>query len=189
MKHEVTNLNTKNTLALSLKKLMAKKPLSKITVSEIVNDSGLNRKTFYYHFIDIYDLLKWMLEEETIKVVKQFDLLIDYQEAIIFVLNYVNENKHLLSCMYDGIGREKMKRFFYADFIGITQKLIENTRKQLNVHIDEEYEEFLAHFYTEAIAGLLIDEFTSKKGHDIKKATKYITRVLSSSLVSVLNKN
>ena len=33
---------------------MEKKPLSKITVSEIIADCGVNRKTFYYHFEDIY---------------------------------------------------------------------------------------------------------------------------------------
>ena len=37
---------------------MEKKPLSNITVSEIIADCGVNRKTFYYHFEDIYALLK-----------------------------------------------------------------------------------------------------------------------------------
>lgn len=53
MKHEITSLNTKRTLAESLKKLMKTKSFSKITVSEIIADCGLNRKTFYYHFEDI----------------------------------------------------------------------------------------------------------------------------------------
>ena len=48
----------KKTLAVSLKRFMEKKPLSKITVSEIIADCGVNRKTFYYHFEDIYALLK-----------------------------------------------------------------------------------------------------------------------------------
>lgn len=91
MKHEITSLNTKKTLAASLKKAMEKKSLSKITVSEIITDCGVNRKTFYYHFQDIYALLKWMLEEEAIEVVKQFDLLVDYREAILFVLDYVKK--------------------------------------------------------------------------------------------------
>lgn len=94
MKHEVTTLHTKQALAASLKGFMEKKPLSKITVSKIIADCGVNRKTFYYHFEDIYALLKWMLEEETVNVVKQFDLLVDYREAVVFVMHYVRENKH-----------------------------------------------------------------------------------------------
>ena len=147
MKHEVTTLNTKRTLAASLKTFMGKKPLSKITVSEIIADCGVNRKTFYYHFTDIYALLKWMLEEEAIEVVKQFDLLVDYREAVLFVMHYVRENKHLLCCAYDSMGRDEMKRFFYADFIGITRKVVQNAEQQLGIRAEDTFKEFLAHFY------------------------------------------
>lgn len=186
MKHEVTTLNTKRTLAASLKCFMAKKPLSKITVSEIISDCGVNRKTFYYHFENIYALLKWMLEEEAVSVVKQFDLLVDYREAVLFVMHYVQENKHLLCCAYDNMGRNEMKRFFYADFIGITRKVVQDTEQQLEVQAEKQFKEFLAHFYTEAIAGLLIDEFTATEGHDPEKAADYFALVLENSLPSVL---
>ena len=186
MKHEITTLNTKKTLAASLKKAMEKKPLSKITVSEIIADCGVNRKTFYYHFQDIYALLKWMLEEEAIEVVKQFDLLVDYREAILFVLDYVKTNKHLLCCAYDSMGRDEMKRFFYSDFIGITSDIIQNTEQQLGIHVENEFKKFLAHLYTEAIAGMLIDEFTNKDGHAPEKVVEYLSLVLKNSLPSVL---
>ena len=118
------------------KKIYGEKPLSKITVSEIITDCGVNRKTFYYHFEDIYALLKWMLEEEAIEVVKQFDLLMDYREAVLFVLDYVKTNKHLLCCAYDSMGRDEMKRFFYSDFIGIIKNIISNTEQQLGIYAE-----------------------------------------------------
>ena len=186
MKHEVTNLNTKRAFAASLKRFMEKKPLSKITVSEIITDCGVNRKTFYYHFEDIYALLKWMLEEEAIEVVKQFDLLVDYREAVLFVMNYVRTNKHLLCCAYDSMGRDEMKRFFYADFIGITRTVIENAERKQGLRVETNSKEFLAHFYTEAIAGMLIDEFTDREGHDPEKAVEYLSVVIKNSLPSVL---
>lgn len=186
MKHEVTTLNTKKTLAASLKKFMEKKPLSKITISEIISDCGVNRKTFYYHFEDIYALLKWMLEEEAIEVVRQFDLLVDYREAVLFVLNYVKVNKHLLCCAYDSMGRDEMKRFFYSDFIGITRDIIRNSERQLGIHAEDQFKEFLAHFYTEAVAGILIDEFMGKEEHDPEKVVEYLSLVLKNSLPSIL---
>ncbi len=164
---------------------MEKKPLSKITVSEIIEDCGINRKTFYYHFENVYSLLKWMLEE-AIEVVKQFDLLVDYREAVLFVMNYVRENKHLLCCAYDSMGRDEMKRFFYADFIGITRKVVQNTEQRLGVNVADDFKKFLTHFYTEAIAGLLIDEFTDEKGHDPQKAADYFVIILEKSLLSIM---
>ena len=186
MKHEVTTLNTKRILAASLRKFMEKKPLSKITISEIVADCGVNRKTFYYHFDDIYALLKWMLDEEAIEVVRQFDLTVDYRDAVFFVMNYVRENKHLLCCAYDSIGRDEMKRFFYSDFIDIIRNVVKNTEQQLCIQVDDELKKFLAHFYTEALAGLLIDEFTEKEGHDPDQAVNYISLVLNNSLPAIL---
>jgi len=44
---------TKNALANSLTELMAATPLDKITVRMLVENCGLNRQTFYYHFQDI----------------------------------------------------------------------------------------------------------------------------------------
>ena len=186
MKHEESTLKTKKALALSLRHFMEKKPLSKITVSEIIADCGVNRKTFYYHFENIYALLKWMLEDEAIEVVKKFDLMTNFPEAVLFVLDYVRTNKHLLCCAYDSIGRDEMKRFFYADFIGIMKKVIEDTENRLHLHIKADFLEFLSHLYTEALAGLLIDEFTGKTSHDPETAVKYLTLVLQNSLPGVL---
>lgn len=51
---------TKNALAASLKNLMREKPFEKISVSDICDACGMNRKSFYYHFKDKYDLVNWI---------------------------------------------------------------------------------------------------------------------------------
>ena len=53
---------TKEALAESLKKLMNTTALAKITINDIVKDCGVNRRTFYYHFQDIYALLEWIFK-------------------------------------------------------------------------------------------------------------------------------
>ena len=52
--------STKYALARSLKKVLEKKSLDKITITDITDDCGVNRQTFYYHFHDIYELIEWM---------------------------------------------------------------------------------------------------------------------------------
>ena len=58
---------TKRALEASLKNLLLQKPLSKITISDITEDCGINRMTFYYHFKDIYDLVEWSCQEDASK--------------------------------------------------------------------------------------------------------------------------
>lgn len=51
---------TKSALANSMKLLMQEKPFEKISVIDICKGCGLNRKSFYYHFKDKYDLVNWI---------------------------------------------------------------------------------------------------------------------------------
>ena len=53
---------TKRALAAALKELMEQKPFSKINVAEICEKCGMNRKSFYYHFKDKYDLVNWIFD-------------------------------------------------------------------------------------------------------------------------------
>ncbi len=46
--------------------MLSKKELSKITITNITEECGVNRQTFYYHFKDIYDLLEWIYKNEVI---------------------------------------------------------------------------------------------------------------------------
>ena len=188
MKHKVTTLNTKKTIAASLKKFMERKPLSKITVSEIVADCKVNRKTFYYHFDDIQSLLKWTLEQEAVEVVKNFDLLLDYEDAINFVLDYVDENRHILNCAYDSMGRDELKRFFYNDFYGIMKTIVTQLEEILGIPVKEDFRNFICDFYTEALAAKLIEIMRSRQPYDRKKLIGYITITLQASLPEILKR-
>ena len=61
---------TKRALAAALKELMEQKPFSKINVAEICEKCGMNRKSFYYHFKDKYDLVNWIFDMDFAKVLE-----------------------------------------------------------------------------------------------------------------------
>ena len=139
MKYEVTSLNTKKLFADALKQIVVQKSFSKVTVSELIRVCNVNRKTFYYHFTDVYDLLKWTLEQEAIDVVKNFDLIIDYEEAILFVMDYIEKNDVFLNNIYYSVGRDELKRFFYADFIEITTSVIKKIEELTEITGPKEF--------------------------------------------------
>lgn len=188
MKNEEISLNTKRALADALKQAMKRKPFQKITVSELIQACDMNRKTFYYHFEDIYALLKWMFEQEAIEVVKQFDLLVDYEEALAFVMDYIEENDYIINCAYDSIGREELKGFFCADFLEIMMSLIEQAEKASDKKLDEDYRMFLASFYMEALAAMLIDWIKDRENRNREVITSYLFSTIRNSLVGILER-
>ena len=67
----VASQQTKWALAAALKKLMAQKPLEKITISELTDLCHIKRQNFYYHFEDIYDLMRWMFQNEAVSLLER----------------------------------------------------------------------------------------------------------------------
>jgi AcrR family transcriptional regulator len=47
-----------------LEEMMSATPLSKVRVAELCGRCGVERRVFYYHFRDKYDLVAWMFERD-----------------------------------------------------------------------------------------------------------------------------
>ncbi len=55
----------KNALLEAFLKLIETEAFEKITVTSLVEQCGISRQTFYYHFEDIEQMLTWAFENET----------------------------------------------------------------------------------------------------------------------------
>lgn len=186
MKYQAASLKTKQALAESLKKLMRAKPFSKITVTEIVNDCEVNRKTFYYHFEDIYALLRWIFEEEAVNIIRKFYLLNDYDEAIEFIYEYISENKDLLRNAYDAFGSVELSSFFHMSFVGLNESLIESVEQKMHKRLPERTREYLCEFLTEASGGLLLNIISGNMHFDRSKDMMPVSSIILASIVGVL---
>ncbi len=87
---------TKKALADALKELMETTPFEKISVTEISEACGMNRKSFYYHFKDKYDLVNWIFDVETRELVASFNQEETYTGRMEFLeklCDYLYENR------------------------------------------------------------------------------------------------
>lgn len=156
MKHEMQSQATKQALVDSLKQLLTKKSFSKITVTEIVENCGYNRKTFYYHFEDIYSLLRWMLEQDLLSVVDSNELTSDPEKVIRFALSYIKQNRQLLTCVITELGHDELRNFLYDDFAAPIRMVIQKAESEIGLTLDDAYREYLTFFYTSGMTGMII---------------------------------
>lgn len=82
---------TKQALASALKDLMEETPFEKINIGDICEKCGMNRKSFYYHFRDKYDLVNWIFDTDFIALA--LNRSADRWELIEVVCNYFYENR------------------------------------------------------------------------------------------------
>ena len=156
MKHEMQSQATKQALVDSLKQLLTKKSFSKITFTEIVENCGYNRKTFYYHFEDIYSLLRWMLEQDLLSVVDSNELTSDPEKVIRFALSYIKQNRQLLTCVITELGHDELRNFLYDDFAAPIRMVIQKAESEIGLTLDDAYREYLTSFYTSGMTGMII---------------------------------
>lgn len=186
MTHEEQSLQTKKALAASLKKLLAHKSFSRITVTEIIEDCGLNRKTFYYHFEDIYGLLRWMLEQDLLSVILSFDLTTDYEQALTYAIDYIEQNKQLLYCIFHNFGHDEMKHLFYRDFAQLVDSIICVSEQKLGLYLDEDFHRFLECYYTGALSGILVAVFEKLYVTDRQQLIDNVSLIFHASLPTLI---
>ena len=85
---------TKRALAAALKALMEELPFDKINVAQICERCDMNRKSFYYHFKDKYDLVNWIFDTEFLPIaLSQNSRNNDREEFIMSVCEYFYANR------------------------------------------------------------------------------------------------
>ena len=149
---------TKHALAEALKTLMAQKPFDKITIRDITELAGIRRQNFYYHFEDVYDLMRWMFEEEAISLLRRHEGTLLWQDGFLQLFQYLDENRAICLCALRSVGRDCLKRFFKADIYAVIHRTVEQLGEDIGVldalggNADVE---MMTHFYIIAAAGVV----------------------------------
>lgn len=155
MTYEQTSYKRKKQLSEALKKLMRQKNLSKITIQEISAECGISRYTFYYHFKDIYELLLWTFQENTLSLIQVSENCLTWEEGFQLVLKNIEENRQVFKNTLDSLADDALRRMFYQEIRHIMQMFLSDIGGQYQV--SEKYQDFLGDFYTAALSGVLID--------------------------------
>lgn len=188
MPNSMSSDMTKRLMIQSLKKYMAKKPLEKITIKEITEDSGVNRQTFYYHFEDIYDMVKWMYQEEAVKLIEGLEGVLLWQDGILQLFRYIEENKAVCLCTLNSLSHRHLKRFFYDDVHAIIEKTVYSFSRQMK-KVSQDYGEFLTHIYSIALAALVESWLLGEIQQTPEELIKFIDITINDQLRGALQRN
>ncbi|WNS40957.1 TetR-like C-terminal domain-containing protein [Paenibacillus sp. MMS20-IR301] len=170
------SLLTKNALARSLKDLMAHTPLNKISVKHLVDDCGVNRQTFYYHFQDIFELLGWIYKTEAVESIAEYRSYSTWTDGFYRIFCYIERNKAFCFNTLDSLGRAHLDAYLYE----VTNDLIMGVLQELaaGMEVSMEDKRFIAGFYTLAFTGLVIqwmrDGMKEQPKHMIEKLSVLI---------------
>ncbi|MGH4139086.1 TetR/AcrR family transcriptional regulator C-terminal domain-containing protein [Clostridium sp.] len=134
---------TKLALADAMKDLMEEKPLHKITISDITNSRMMNRKSFYYHFKDKYDLVNWIFYTDFVSAMQKTSSS-DIWDLLKNICDYFYENKVFYCNALSVTGQNSFSDFFMEV---IEPFMLINFG---NIFEDHENKEFLSVYFSDA---------------------------------------
>lgn len=144
---------TKRALASALKELMTEEPFSKISVTDICERCGMNRKSFYYHFKDKYDLVNWIFDSEFLLIVRDNSAKTSW-ELFDALCHYLYDNRKFYKPALQIEGQNSFSDHF-------REMLRVSLRSSLGLL--GEYEDFQLNFYSDALVCTIERWLTSKK--------------------------
>lgn len=146
--------STRNDLSCALRRLLSERSLDKITVQNIADLAGVSRKTFYYHFQDVYDLLEWMLEQDRSFLEPQQSDRDAWRTAVANLLDFCLENRDMIQNLFRSISRDTLDRYTYSILL---KSLKDYASYQSSVrNLTEKQTEALLQFTAHGLQGLLL---------------------------------
>ena len=177
---------TKRALEASLKNLLLKKPLEKITINDITEDCGINRMTFYYHFKDIYDLIEWCCVEDAKKALEGKKTYDTWQQGFLQIFEAVLDNKPFILNVYHSVSREQVEIYLYKLTYDLLIGVVEEKSAGMNVR--DEDKKFIADFYKYAFVGLMLDWVKRGMKDDPREMIDDLSVVMSGNVTAALER-
>lgn len=177
---------TKNAIQKSFLKLLNEKPLKQITVRDIVEDCGINRNTFYYHFQDIPNLIENILLEDSRQLLaenKDLETIEDCLNAVIaFILDHSREVLHT----YKSANRDYFEQYQWKICEHLVSAFLD--RKLENVKISEEDRTIIATYIKSLVYGVAMGWLAAGLKGDIHKFVHRICELKQGDLDALIEK-
>lgn len=178
---------TKKEIISTFFQLLEQKPLSKITVKNIVEACGINRNTFYYYYKDIYDLVDDIFNFETEKVTSQNPVHGHWQEGCLQSMHYLVDHSMIIHNVFNSISLEAIKAYLFKVAHRLLITFSENVTE--GKFLPEEDKRFIADFYSHAFVGIFLDWIRGGMKQEPEMFIEMMGRLLNGSIYDVLRRS
>mgnify|MGYP002573348808 CR=1 FL=1 len=177
---------TKKALADALKQLMAEKPLQKISVGDICERCNMNRKSFYYHFKDIYDLVEWSCLEDAKRALDEKKTYDTWQQGLLQIFKAVQENKPFILNVYRCVHREQVEKYLQP----LVDQLLLNVinEEAMGITVRDEDKQFIAQVYSYMFIGLMLDWIKDDMREDPQQIVEKLSKLIKGSVSVALSR-
>jgi transcriptional regulator, tetR family len=122
---------TKQAIKASFIKLLNERPLNQITVKDIVEDCGINRNSFYYHFADLPALLEEVIMEQADNIINEYPSIDSMEMCMDAIISFALKNKKAVYHIFNSVNRGMYEHYLLDMCHSFVDKYINTTFGEL----------------------------------------------------------
>lgn len=149
---------TKKKIASSLMNLVEKKPIDKITITDITVNCDISRQAFYRYFLDKKDLINWIYEEDCGSVIYTGEERFSVKSWLKYIIDILAEKKNFYMHAIKDDSSETFEKLILNKTRFYLKKIIKHKTK---VELTKQLE-FLAEMTARALVDMIIFEIESE---------------------------
>lgn len=132
-----------------MKDLMCDIPFAKISIGDICDRCGMNRKSFYYHFKDKYDLVNWIFQTEFMEQMRFYDFSSEW-DFFTGLCGYLYRERSFYSNALNYEGQNSFREYFSETISSILSLVVSDHFKTM------EDSRFYVTFFTDAFVASIV---------------------------------
>lgn len=148
---------TKKAIKDAFWKLLTEKPLNQISVRAIVEECGINRNSFYYHFQDIPSLIEEIIMEIADDLIKKYPSISSIEQVLEVALNFTLENKKAVLHICNSVNRNIYEQYLMQICEYIVKTYFNTVFSNDKDSVNENDREIMIQFTKCELFGLFID--------------------------------
>ena len=140
---------TRKAIMDSCLRLLEERPVDKITVKDIVEDCGINRNTFYYHFEDLPSLIKAIVTEDVERTIEESIVVNSLWECFESVINFALKRRRMVMHVYHSSNRAVYEQQLFMICQHTVTRYVEKTMEELgDAQVQEDDKRIIIQAYT-----------------------------------------
>lgn len=155
--------------------LLEERPLSQITVKDIVEKCGINRNSFYYNFPNLPALINEIIKEDAEAVIAKYPTVASIAECFDVLSEFASHQKRAILHIFRSVDREVFER----NLIQLSEYFVTNyvNTTLAGENIKEEEKKTIITYYNSLCFGLVIGWLNSGMNNEYASEIRWILRL------------
>ncbi|WP_105300340.1 TetR/AcrR family transcriptional regulator [Anaerococcus marasmi] len=183
----MTKNYTKNLIKKEFMNLLDKKTLNKITVTELAKKCDIERKTFYYHYENLEQLIKEIFESELDVVIEEFNENLSWEDSFILAAKFILENKKAIRHIYYSDYKANVEKYVYSMAGEVITKYVKHISKATRAK--EVDINLISYFYQCALSSALIQWIATDMQTDPVVITNRLGKLMDGNILLSLKRS